>query len=167
MQCLEDGYVIAHLCQIACAGKACRAGTDNSDLLALLLCCGGGLDAMLSCPVSYETLQLADGYGLALNTTDTLAFALALLGAYTSAYCGQCAGFAYYLICIFDIAFFNFCYESMDIDGNGAALDAACILAIDAACSLCHSLFLVITKAYLSEVLCSYRRLLLPYGHLL
>ena len=37
MQCLENGYVIAQFCQIACTGQTCRTGTDDCYFLAVLL----------------------------------------------------------------------------------------------------------------------------------
>ena len=48
VQRFEDGHVIAHLRQVAGAGKACRAGTDDSHLMAVLLFGGLRLDAVLS-----------------------------------------------------------------------------------------------------------------------
>ena len=87
VQCFEDGHIITHFCQIAGAGQSCRAGSDHGYLFTVLFLGRFGLDAVLSCPVRYETFQLTDRYGFALDTADTLAFALALLRTNTAADC--------------------------------------------------------------------------------
>ena len=167
VQCLKDRYIIAHLCQVACAGQSCRAGSDDRDFLAVLFLCRFGLDAVLSCPVSNETLQLTDGYGFAFDTAYALAFALALLRAHTAADCRQCGRLTDDLVCFRDLSFFYFLNECRNVDGYRASLHAACIFAVQASGCLGHCLFLIISLADLGKILCAYCRLLLPYGYFL
>ena len=89
MKCLEDGYIVAKFCKVSCAGKTCRAGTDNRDLVAVFLCCRNRFDTVFFCPVSNETLQFTDGNSVAFDSADTFALALALLRTYTAADCGS------------------------------------------------------------------------------
>ena len=90
MQRLKNGHVIAQFCQITGAGKSCRTGTDDSHLMTVQLLCLLRLDAMLSRPVCYKTLQLTDRNCLTLDAADTLSFTLVLLRTYTSADCRKC-----------------------------------------------------------------------------
>ena len=89
MKCLEDGYIVAKFCKVSCAGKTCRAGTDNRDLVAVFLCCRNRFDTVFFCPVSNETLQFTDGNSVAFDSADTFALALALLRTYTAADCRE------------------------------------------------------------------------------
>lgn len=73
MKSLEDRYLVAEFCEIACTGKTGRTGTDDSDLDAVCLLRLLRNNTVLSRPVSYETLELADGDSLALDAADTLA----------------------------------------------------------------------------------------------
>ena len=91
MKCLENGYIVTQFCQIACTGQSGRTRTDNSNLLAVLLSRSSRFDTVLSCPVSYETLQFTDGNRLTFDTADTFALALALLRADTAADSRKCA----------------------------------------------------------------------------
>ena len=90
MQRFKNGHVIAQFCQITGTGKSCRTGTDDSHLMTVQLLCLLRLDAMLSRPVCYKTLQLADRNRLALDAADTLSFTLVLLRTYTSTDCRKC-----------------------------------------------------------------------------
>ena len=92
MKSLEDGYIITQFCQIAGTGQSGRTGTDDSYLLAVFLCRSSRFDAVLSGPVSYETLQFTDGNSFALDAADTFTLTLALLRADTAADSGKCAG---------------------------------------------------------------------------
>ena len=92
VKCLKDGYIVTKFSQIACTGQSGRTGTDHSNFLAVFLCRSSRFDAVLSCPVSYETLQFTDGNSFALDAADTFALTLALLRADTAADSGKCAG---------------------------------------------------------------------------
>ena len=152
MQCLEDSDIITHLCQISGTGQTCGAGTNDSYLFTVLLCFRCGFDTVLSCPVSYETLQLTDGYGIPLETADTFSFTLALLGAYTTADGRKCAGFADDTISLFDTAVLHLFNELRDLDGYGTALYTLCVFTVNAAGSLFHCFLFVISETYLFEV---------------
>ena len=132
--CLVEGFedldIIAHLGQIACAGQTGRTGTDYGDLFALLFCSALGLNAHLAGCISHITLQLAYGNRFALDAADALAFALGFLGTYTSADGRQSGGFADDRIGACHIAFLDFVNKAGNVDGNGAALHAAGILAV-------------------------------------
>ena len=89
VQHLEDGDVVAPAGQVRGTGQTGRTAADHCDLDTV----GGSLvceaDSILTAPVRHETLELADGHRLALNSEDAGAFALGLLGADTAADCGQ------------------------------------------------------------------------------
>ena len=87
MEGFKDLDLIAHSGQVTCACQAGRAGTDDCDLLVLLLCSRLRLYAVLSCPVGNESFQFADGFRLTLNAEDADAFTLGLLRTYTAADC--------------------------------------------------------------------------------
>ena len=167
MQCFKNCDIVSHLCKIACAGKTGRTRADNCNFLAILFCRSSWFDAVLSCPVSNETLQLSDGNGFALDATDTFTLALALLWADTAADCRKCTGHGNYFICFLKVAFFYFFNEIRDIDGYRTSLYAFCILAVQAAGSLFHCFLFVVSKTYLVKICCSYLRILLSYRNFL
>ena len=121
MKSLENRYLIAKLCQISRTGKTCRAGTDNSNFLSVGLFRLWGYKTVLSGPVCHETLQLSDGNGLTLDSADALAFALALLGAYTAADSRKGRRLGNDLCRLLEIAFFHFADKAGDVDGNGTS----------------------------------------------
>lgn len=130
MKSLEDRYLVAEFCEIACTGKTGRTGTDDSDLDAVCLLRLLRNNTVLSRPVSYETLELADGDSLALDAADTLALALALLRADTSADSRKCGRSADDLCSLCVISFFYFFYECRDIDPNRTSLYTSRVLAV-------------------------------------
>ena len=152
MQCLEDGDIITHFCQISGTGQTRGARTDDSYLFAVLLCCRCGFDTVFSCPVCNETLQFTDGDGIPLETADTFSFTLALLRAYTTADSGKCAGFADDTIRLFDIAVLYLFNELRNLDGYGTAFYALCVFTVNAAGSLFHCFLFIISETYLLEV---------------
>lgn len=87
-------------------------------------------DTVLSGPVSYETLELTDGDSLALDAADTLALALALPRADTSADSRKRGGSADDLCSLCVISFFYFFYECRDIDLNRTSLYTSRVLAV-------------------------------------
>ena len=145
VQCLKNSNIIAKFCQITGTGKSCRTGADHCDLVTILFASSLWLDAIFSCPVSRETLQFSDGNGFALDSTDTLAFTLALLWADTSTNGWKCRRLADHFICLFDVAIFYSCDEIRDLNGNRASLDTLCILAVQATGCFFHSLFFIVS----------------------
>ena len=153
MKCLEDSNVVTQLCQVACAGQACRAGTNHSNLLAILLFCCFRNKAVLSGPVSHETLQLTDGDRLTLDAADALTLTLALLRAYTAADCRKCGRLSNHIRCSLEVSGFYFFNESRNVDGNWASAHTFCVvLTFQASGSLFHSLFFVISIAHFLKV---------------
>ena len=136
VQGLENGDLVALLGQIAGAGQAGRAGTDNGHLHAV----GGGLLGLgvhvLPVPVGNKALQTADGHRLALNTPDALALALALLGADTAGQSGQGIGGGDDLVGSLEIALGYLMNKLGDAHIDRAALDALGVLAVQAAACL-------------------------------
>ena len=130
MKCLKDRYLVAEFREITCTGKTGRAGTDDSDLDAVCLLRLLRYNTVLSGPVSYETLELTDGDSLALDAADTLALALALLRADTSADSRKRGGSADDLCGLCVISFFYFFYECRDIDLNRTSLYTSRVFAV-------------------------------------
>ena len=163
MQSLEDGDVIALSGQLAGAGQAGRAGTDDSHAVAVG---GSGLqvgDAVVAGPVGDEALQTADGDRLALDAADALALALALLGADTAGDGGQRVGGAQDLVSAGQIALADLGDEIRNGDVDGTSADAGSVLAVQAALGLFLSLLQGIALSDLEEVLVADVGLLL--GH--
>ena len=161
VQRFKDGYVIAQTCQIAGTGKACRTGTDDSDFVSVLFRGSSRFDPVLFRPVRNETLQFSDGNRVTFDTADTFSFALAFLRADTSADCRKGAGLSDDLISFFDVSFFYLGDESRDINVYRAAGDTFCIFTIQAAGSLFHRLFFIISETYLVKICRTYLWILL------
>ena len=160
MKGLEDGNLVAKLCQITCTGQTCRTGTDDGNLLAI-----GGLwllrnITMLSGIVGNETLQLSDGNRIALDATDTLALALCLLRTYTTANSRKCGGLCDDISSLCDLAFLYRMYKCRNINGYWTSLNTLCILTVDTAGCLLHSLFHVISKTDFIKIGCTNLRIL-------
>ena len=81
-------------------------------------------------PICNESLKPADGNALALYSSDAFGLALALLRAYSAAYCRQRGRLCYDLICILKITLFDVGTEIRNIDLNGTAVDARLIFAV-------------------------------------
>ena len=161
VECLKNRYIISKLCQITGTGQTCRAGTDHSNLLALLLCSRLRLDTLLSCSISHITLQLTDGNGISLDTTNTLGLTLALLWTYPATDSRKCGIFADHLICTGYIVLSHFLNESRNINIYRASLNTTWILTLQTACCLCHCLFFIISQTNLIEVCGTYLWILL------
>ncbi len=160
MQCLEDCNIIPHLRQITGTGQAGGAGTDHRYFLILLLFRTFRPDTVLSCPVSHETLQLADRNRLSLNAADTLTLTLALLRADTAAYSRKGRSLADDLIGCFDIAFLDLLNKSWNINRNRTSLDTLRILTINTTGGLPHCLFFIISQTYFFKICRTYLRIL-------
>ena len=167
MQRFKNGNLIAHLCQISRTGQSCRAGTDNSNLLALFLLCAFRFDVVFPCPVGYVTLQLTDGNRLPFNASDTFSFTLAFLRAYTAAYGRKRGSLTDNLISRLDIPFPYLFDKAGDVDGYRTAFDTLGILAVNASCSFFHSLFFIISKAHLFKIGSPHLCILFSYRHFL
>ena len=166
MKRFKDGHVIAHFRQIPGAGKACGAGTDHGYLLSLLFCGSFRPDPVFSRPVRHIALQLADGNGLSLNASDAFSLALAFLRADAAADRRQRGGSADHLIRGLHIPFLHLLDKAGNIDGYRAALHALGVFAVDAAGSLLHRLFFIISQADLFKVGRPYLRILFSHRHL-
>ena len=167
MERLKDSHVITHTCKIACAGKACRAGTDDRDLVAVLFSRRFRFDSLFSCAVCNKTLEFSDRNSFAFDAADTFSFALCLLRTYTAADSGKRAGFADDLIRLLKIAFFHFMNEGRDIDRNRTSGHTFGIFTIKAAACFCHGLFLIISEAHLVKIGRPYFGILFSDGNLL
>ena len=163
MKRLKNRHIISKLRQISGTGQTRRAGTDDSNLLSVLLLRAFGLDSVLSRPVSNESLKLSDRDRIALDATDTLTLTLALLRTDTSADSGKCAGLADDPVCLLDISILHLLDEARNIDGNGTALDTLCILTVDTSGGFTHRLLFIIAKTNLLEVCCTLFRILLSH----
>ena len=108
---VPDSDVLSRLC-----------GTNDCNLMSVLLFCLFRLYAVLSCPVSHKTLQLSDRYRLALDTTDTFTLTLALLGTYATADSRKRRRFADDLISFLKLTLFHFLNKCGDIDRYGTSL---------------------------------------------
>ena len=118
----KNGDIVALLGKVTRAGETAGAGTDDSYLFAVLLCCRCGFDTVFSCPVCNETLQFTDGDGIPLETADTFSFTLALLWADTSADCRKCGRLTDNVICLLKVSFLYLCDKCRDIDRYRTAL---------------------------------------------
>ena len=165
MQCFENLNFVAHLCQVACAGKACRAGTDNGNFFALLLCLDFGNEIMLAGVVCYETLQFTNGNGLKLDAHDTFALTLGLLRAYTAADCRKCGRLADDIISLVDIASLYLLDESGDVDINRTCAYAGGFFAVKASGSLFSGFFFIISQTNLQEISGTCIGILLTYRY--
>ena len=163
MQRLENRHIISELRQISGTGQTRRAGTDDSNLLSVLLLRTLGLDAVLSRPVSDESLQLSDRDRIALDAADALTLTLALLRADTSADSGKCAGLADDPVCLLDISVLHLLDEARNIDRNGTALDTLRILTVDTSGGFTYRLLFIIAKTNLLKVCCTLFRILLSH----
>ena len=130
----KDGDVVAQLAQVARAGEARRAGADDRDAVTVGL---GDLDLVLDFLVHVvicdKALKTADADALALDAAHALRFALLLLRADTSADSGQgvCGGDD--IISRVKIARGDLGDELRDAHGDGAALTAVRIAAVETA----------------------------------
>ncbi len=165
MERLKYCHLIAKLSQIAGTGKPRGAGADDSYLVAIGLIRLCRLDIMLKRIVRNKTLQLSDGNRVALDAADTFALALGFLRTDTPADCRQRGGLADHLVRLLDIALFYLGNKTRDIDGDRTAGDALCILTVNAARSLFHSLFFIVAVADLLEISRSFLRVLLSDRH--
>ena len=131
---LEDGNVKAVTGELAGAGDAGRAGADDGDLLAVLgghLGRGGELGA-----ITQEALELADGHGLGLLTTDALALALVLLRADAAADGGKHGVLADGIESAAEVLRADLLDKAGNVDVDGAALNTERLLAVEAALGL-------------------------------
>ena len=131
---LKDGDVKAVAGELAGAGDAGRARADDGDLLAVLgghLGRGGELGA-----VTQEALELADGHGLGLLTTDALALALVLLRADATADGGKHGVLADGIEGAAEVLRADLLDKAGDVDVDGAALNTERLLAVEAALGL-------------------------------
>ena len=160
MQRLKNCHTVPELCKITSAGKSGRTGADDSNFLPVRPGAVYRADTELFRLVSGITLELADGNRLSLDAADTLSLALRFLRADTAADRWQRRALADDLICLCGISVFNFLNKSGNIDRYRAPLHTPWILAVQASCSLCHCLFIVISEAYFLKILRPDSRLL-------
>ena len=136
---LKNGYVIAHLAQISCAGEGSGAGADDRDAVTVGL---GSLDFVLDFLVHVivgdKALEAADADRFALDAAHTLTLALLFLRADTAADGGQGVGGGYDLICCVKVALCDLGYEFGYAYRNRAAGAAGHVVAVEAALCLVH-----------------------------
>ena len=164
MQSLEHGDLIAQLGQVAGAGQAGRAGTDDGHLVTVGSGLLGGLGGVGIVPVGHKALQTADGHGLALHAPDAVLFALVLLGADAAADGGQRGGLVDDLIGGFKVALSHLGDEIGDVDLDGASVFAGHLGAAQAAGGLFHGHLLGVAQGYLAEILIPHVGLLSGHG---
>ena len=162
VQYLEYGDVIAHVAQIARTGQTGRAGTDDSDLVAVgsrnLDRIGG---RMCHCVVGSETLQTTDRNRLALDAADTLALALTLLRADTTADCREGTGLLDLVVGFNKLALLDQVDEIRNLDVDRTSFYTRLILAVQAAVCLVNCGLSIVAEGYFLKVLISYVRILL------
>ena len=152
VKCLEDCYIVTHLCKISGAGKSGRTGTDHCNFMSVLLCSRNWFDTILLRPVSNETLQFTNGNSFPFQTADTFTLALCLLRTYTSANSRKSTGLTDDLVSFFKVSFFYFMNEAWDIDRYRASFHTFCFLTAKASVCFFHCLFFIVTKANLFKV---------------
>ncbi|CDE80482.1 unknown [Ruminococcus sp. CAG:353] len=149
MERLEYSYLVASLCQVACTGKTCRTCADNSNSLAV----GSGhlRLALEVCVVivSCKSFQTADSYSLALLSSYALALALVLLGAYTTADCGEGAGLGDNAVSALKVTVSDLLDKAGDINIYGAARNAGHSLAVETSLCLVNCDISCIAQCYL------------------
>ena len=161
MQRLENGNLVTHTSQIACAGQTGRACTNDGNLVAVgfrLYCLLGAVFARV---VGNEALQTADGYRLALDAAHAVALALALLRADTTADSGQCGGLLDLGSRLEELALGNQSDELRNLNLYRTAGHAGLVFAVQAALCFLDRHFGGVAKRYLFKVLIAdVRRLL-------
>ena len=167
MQRLENGNLVTHTSQIACAGQTGRACTNDGNLVTVgfrLYCLLGAVFARI---VRNETLQTADGYRLALDAADTVTLALALLRAYTAADSRQCGGLLDLGSRLEELALGNQSDELRNLNLYRTAGHAGLVLAVQAALCFLDRHFSGVAERYLFKVLIADVRRLLRHRALL
>ena len=167
MQRLENGNFVTHTSQIACTGQAGRACTDDGNLVTVGLRLYCLFSAVFARVVGYKALQTADGNGLTLDAADTVALALALLRADTTADSGQCGGLLDLGSRLEELALSDQRDELRDLDLYRAAGHAGLVLAVQAALCFLDRHFSGIAERYLFKVLIADVRRLLGHRALL
>ena len=144
--------IVAHLCQIACAGQPRRTGADNSDLLAVLFRQHGCFVRLGAVPVGDETFETADGDRFSLDTKDALAFALVFLWADAAAN-GRQTGVLFQTLGRFgEIAFRQGGDEIRNIHMHRAAFHTAWFGAMQAALGLGDRRFRAVAQGHFVEI---------------
>ena len=105
--------------------------------------------------VRNKPLKSANTDGVAFDTANALAFALALLGANPTADCRQGAGKGNYLVGTFKVTLFNLVDKVGNVNVYGATLNAGCIFAVQASLRLVNCNFGGIAQRYLFKIPCS------------
>ena len=152
MQGLKHGDLIALLGQVACAGQARRAGTDDRHLMTVGSRLGSGFRAVGVVPVSHKALQTADTHRLALLTADAVHLTLALLRADAAAHGRQGAGLVDHLIGALVVLRHDLADKFGDLDIDRTAADTGMVLAVQAALRLVQRLLLSIAQRHFQEV---------------
>ena len=161
MKRLEDCHIVAHFCQIAGAGQACRTRTDHRHFMSVFVIRRLWTDAVRSRPVGCKSLQLADRHRISLISANTFSLALALLRAHTAAGRRKRGSLTDGLIRLLKLLFFYPGDKCRDINRHRTSFDALCIFTVQAARRLFHRLFLVISKTHFLKVRRTNQRLLL------
>ena len=152
MEGFENGDVIAHLSEVACAGKACRTGAYDADFLAVLFWQSSGLLFLGTVPVCNEAFETADGNGFAFDAEDAFAFALVFLWADAAAD-GWQAGVLFEAFGRFGkVAFCEGSDEVWNVYMDWAAFNAAWFGAVEAALGFGDGCFFAVAEGNFAEV---------------
>ncbi len=89
MKCFKDRNFITKLGKISGTGKTGRSRTYNRHLFTVLLSRYRGLDSVFAGIIGNKSFKFTDGNGFTLNASDTFAFTLTFLRAYSSANGGK------------------------------------------------------------------------------
>ena len=160
MEGFKYRYLIASLCKVARTSKSRGTCTDNRFSFAV---CFGLFDLaleMLVMVICCKSFKTSDTYGVALDSSYTLAFALCLLGTYSSADCRKGAGLGNHSVSFLKLALCYLLDKSRDIDIYGAACHAGHILTAETSLCFVYSDLLCISQSDLQKILVSYIRLL-------
>ena len=160
----ENGDIIAQFGEVGSTGQSGRTGADDGDFVPVRCCddCCRGLTRFAG-PVGDEAFEFADGDTFALDAEDAAAFTLRLLRADTSADGGQRRIFCDDRSGSGEVAVLDFFDEFRNLDADGTGAHAARILAMQAAGSLQHRFFDIVSVADLFEIGRPDFRILLPY----
>ena len=162
MKRLEHGHIVAHADEVARHRKARGTRADDGHFLARLgRQLGKAHFTVHALMVGHKAFQPAYGHRFALDCQNAQFLALFFLRADPSADGRERVGFLQLLGGLVELAFLHQCQESGDVVVYRASLDAARLLALQAAAGLQHGHLSRIAEGDLVEIVGAvFRRLL-------